>query len=58
MGDRAFHLRRRLSAREAAPVGDAVDIRGTDEARRRAGMIGPLLALAPREVLADELGPR
>ena len=54
---RAFHLRRRLSLREARRVGPVVDVRGTDDARRRALKLGPLLRLAPPEVLADELGP-
>lgn len=53
---RAFHLRRRLSAREQLSVGDVVDVRGTEEARRRYERLGPLLAYVPPEVLADELG--
>lgn len=53
---RAFHLRRRLSAREQRSVGQAVDVRGTPEAVRRAQALGDLLAYAPREVLADEVG--
>ena len=35
MGRKAFHLRRRLSAHEAASVGPVVDIRGTREAMDR-----------------------
>lgn len=35
----AFHLRRRLSIREAAEVGPVIDVRGTDEAGRRLGAI-------------------
>jgi hypothetical protein len=31
----AFHLRRRLSAYEQKRVGDAADLRGTEEARKR-----------------------
>lgn len=31
----AFHIRRRLSAQEQEPIGEAIDIRGTPEARRR-----------------------
>lgn len=53
---RAFHLRRRLSAREQRDVGPVVDVRGSDEARRRAQRLGPWLAYAPAEVLADEIG--
>lgn len=35
VGERAVHLRRRLSAVEAARVGPVVDIRGTWDARKR-----------------------
>jgi hypothetical protein len=56
MGDHAFHVRRRLSAREAAPIGDAVDIRRSDEARMRAAALGGLLRFAPPDVLAGEIG--
>lgn len=31
----AFHLRRRLTTEEATTVGPVVDVRGTEEARRR-----------------------
>ena len=55
-GNRVFHIRRRLSAVEQREVGPAVDIRGTDEARQRAAMLGDMLGLATPEVLADELG--
>jgi hypothetical protein len=54
---RAFHLRRRLSAREQRTVGPVVDVRGTPEAARRAEVLGDLLRHAPPEVLVDELGP-
>jgi hypothetical protein len=53
---KAFHIRRRLSAAEQATVGPVADIRRTDEARMRAGRLGPLLRLAPAEVLEEELG--
>lgn len=53
---RAFHLRRRLSAREQLAVGPVVDIRRTPEARRRAERLGPLLAYVPADALAEELG--
>jgi hypothetical protein len=52
---RAFHLRRRLTAREQLAVGPVIDIRGSEEARRRAERLGPLLDYAPAEVLRDEL---
>lgn len=58
MGDAAFHIRRRLTAREQRDVGPAVDIRGSDEARMRAARVGNMLALAPPEVLAEEIGAR
>jgi hypothetical protein len=53
---RAFHLRRRLSVREQRDVGPVVDVRGSEEARRRAERLGPMLSYVPAEVLADELG--
>lgn len=56
MGDRAFHVRRRLSAAEQRSVGPALDIRRTDEAIARALRLGRLLSLAPAALLADELG--
>ena len=56
VGRTAFHVRRRLAAREMALVGPVMDIRGTPEARERAAALGSLLRLAPPEVLAEELG--
>lgn len=56
MGDSAFHVRRRLSHAEQQAVGPAVDIRGSDEARRRASRLGSLLSLAPADLLREELG--
>lgn len=56
VGNKAFHIRRRLSEREQRRVGPAVDIRRSDEARMRAGRVAHLLRLAPPEVLEDELG--
>lgn len=52
---KAFHIRRRLTAAEARTTGPALDIRRTPEAGRRAARLGGLLALAPAEVLAEEL---
>lgn len=52
----AFHLRRRLSEVEQRKVGPVADIRRTPEARSRARRLWGLLALAPAEVLADEIG--
>jgi len=56
VGHTAFHLRRRLAAREMALVGPVTDIRGTPEARERAAALGSMLRFAPPEVLAEELG--
>lgn len=53
---RAFHLRRRLSAREQRHVGPVVDVRRTPEALKRAQRLGTMLRFAPAEVLRDELG--
>lgn len=52
----AFHIRRRLTAAEAQRVGPVLDVRRTDEARRRAAALGWLLDLVPADVLDDELG--
>lgn len=52
----AMHHRRRLSIAEEAVVGPVVDVRGTDEARRRAVALGDLLRLVPDEILVDEIG--
>jgi hypothetical protein len=35
MGDKAFHVRRRLTETEARKVGPVIDVRGTPEADRR-----------------------
>jgi hypothetical protein len=56
MGDRAFHVRRRLAAREMAVTGPVLDIRRTPEARERAAALGTMLRYAPPEVLDDEIG--
>jgi len=53
---RAYHLRRRLSAKEQGRVGPVVDIRRTPEAWTRAERLGDRLLFAPAEVLAAELG--
>ena len=54
----ALHLRRRLSQSEELLVGPVVDIRGTDEAKRRAEALPPeFLARVPAEVLVEEIGP-
>ena len=55
---KAFHIRRRLSAREERQTGPAIDIRRTPEAIERAMRLGDRLIFAGPEVLADELGLR
>jgi hypothetical protein len=56
-GEKAFHVRRRLSAAEQKRTGLTVaDIRRTPEAAERAAMLGGRLALVPPEVLAEEIG--
>lgn len=51
----AFHVRRRLTAKEQAIVGPVVDVRGTDEARRR--MEAAWLDLPPvvRRIAREEI---
>lgn len=56
MGDRAFHVRRRLARAEERHVGPVADIRRTPEAWQRALMVQDRIHLAPPEALADELG--
>jgi len=53
---RAFHIRRRLSARETQRVGPVVDIRRTPEAVRRAARLGDMIRFAPMEVINEEIG--
>ena len=53
---KAFHIRRRLSQVEQESVGPVVDIRRTPEALMRARRLGPMLRLAPAEVLEEEIG--
>jgi hypothetical protein len=38
-GNKAFHVRRRLTPEEAAQVGDVVDVRGTPEVDRRLAVV-------------------
>ena len=54
---RAYHIRRRLSEREAKATGPVVDIRGTPEAKARidrvARYLPPLQAV--RDVVEEEM---
>jgi len=56
VGRVAFHVRRRLSAEEAAVVGPVKDIRGTPEAGERIQSVWPWLEGIPADVIRDELG--
>lgn len=55
-GNKAVHLRRRLSDGEAMLVGPTIDVRGTHEAVVRAKALGEMIRYCPREILAEELG--
>ena len=44
LGDRAAHVRRRLSSREEAVTGPVVDIRGSQEATERLAVVPGLPA--------------
>ena len=57
IGDRAVHLRRRLTMREerAAGITGVVDVRGTDEQKRRIAAMRPYLPAAFRGVPAEQL---
>lgn len=48
VGDKAVHVRRRLSEREQRSVGPAVDIRGTLEAQKRAAKVQQYLPSSMR----------
>jgi hypothetical protein len=52
----AYHIRRRMTAAEQDRVGPAVDIRGSDEARARAAVLGRRLGLVPDGIRVAELG--
>lgn len=58
VGEKAVHVKRRLSEGEQRMIGPVLDIRGSDEARQRAGRVAAWLHLAPPEILAEELAPR
>lgn len=50
---RAMHLRRRLSDHEAEAVGPVIDVRGTDEARRRVAAVRKWIVRAGAEAIAE-----
>jgi hypothetical protein len=54
MPGRTFHLRRRLSADEAALVGPVIDVRGTVEAVRRLDAVSRWVVEAGMEEIAIE----
>jgi hypothetical protein len=53
----AFHVRRRLSAAEEALVGPVMDVRGTEEARRRMKAAWLDLPEAARRIAREEIRP-
>ena len=55
VGDRAVHLRRRLSLEEAALVGPVVDVRGSWEHSKRVNRIRRYLPAAMRDLAAEAL---
>lgn len=52
--ERAYHLRRRLTAVEAALVGSVEDVRGTPEGDRRLDLIAPYLPPGAWGILKQE----
>jgi hypothetical protein len=56
VGQKAVHIRRRLTAREQRLVGPVMDIRRSDEAKMRAARLGARLSMVPAEVLTEEIG--
>ena len=55
---KAFHLRRRLSAKEALLVGPVIDIRGTKEAVRRMRVLKKQVPQFPLDMILEELNSR
>lgn len=58
VGRTAYHVRRRLSAEEERIIGEAVDIRGTEEARRRVKQLLLEEPRIPREAAYQEAGTK
>jgi hypothetical protein len=56
--EKAFHLRRRLTADEESRVGPAVDCRETDEGVQRFQQMKAVLPHAIYPLVAEELGSR
>lgn len=54
----AYHLRRRLSAAEAAAIGPVVDIRGTIEAATRVQVLAPFVNDIVLRLAVEEAGMR
>lgn len=55
VGKRAYHIRRRLSAEEAEPIGPARDLRGTKEGEIRLMAIAKICPHIPRQIFQQEL---
>ena len=54
-GERALHIRRRLTEREAARIGPVVDVRGTKQAETRYKAIAHMLPPHVQHMAQDEL---
>jgi len=54
-GEKAVHVRRRVSDRERASIGglDVIDVRGTPEATRRVDRIRPFVPIAMRQAKTE-----
>lgn len=57
-GQRAYHLRRRLSAEEAKSTGQPLDIRGTKEGELRFESVSRFIPAHLRDWCRMELNPR
>ena len=53
---RAYHLRRRVTLKEQAVTGDALDLRGTSEAMRRWHLAKLELPSAALDIAVEEIG--
>ena len=52
---KAFHIRRRLTMEEQESIGEAVDIRGTAEARNRINAVRVVVPFLPEEMVMAEM---
>ena len=54
-GETAYHVRRRLTPEEQAPIGDACDIRGSAEGQERLSRLWRYLHPAVRVFASEEI---